>query len=135
MKKIKVAIAVAIMGLFVGIASACTTQADTVNSNLTKQADSFKIMRRIQFVNGITDKVLLTIEGLCSLKIKTKSVDVTCKVPETTEGQVDGFLRHTFTKADNVFAVSEQMYGANVSSTHYTFIVRPGSLVPDVDVQ
>src|SRR5690606_1943731 len=65
----------AVLGL-----SACTTEADTVNHNLDKDAESFKIVRRIQFVNGITDRELLLIEGRCSLEYHTKKIDVTCKV-------------------------------------------------------
>jgi hypothetical protein len=57
--------------LFVGIMSivalaGCTTEADTVSENLSKSADSFEVQRRVVFFNGITDKYLLTVEGLCT---------------------------------------------------------------------
>ncbi|HHL0974814.1 TPA: hypothetical protein ACQUHP_006642, partial [Bacillus cereus] len=45
----------------------CSTEADTVSQNLSKSADSFEVQRRVVFFNGITDKYLLSIEGLCAL--------------------------------------------------------------------
>lgn len=110
--------------------TACTTEADTVNANLDKEAESFKIVRRIQFINGITDKELLVIEGRCSLEYHTKKIDVTCKV----DGEKQAYKRHTLVRSDNVFAVSEQMLEAEVDPNHYKFIVRPQTLIPDVDV-
>jgi Cu/Ag efflux pump CusA len=108
--------------------AACGTEADTVNHNLDKDAETFKIDRRIQFVNGITGQILLTIEGRCSNEYSGPKVDVTCKV--------DGkYLRHTFTKADNVFAVSQQLEAAEVDPNHYKFVFRPQTILPDVDVQ
>jgi hypothetical protein len=42
--------------------------ADTASWNISQDSDNFKVTRRVTFVNGITDKYLLTIEGLCSIK-------------------------------------------------------------------
>lgn len=128
MKKILAAL-VAALFIVTGL-SACTTEADTVNANLDKEAESFKIVRRIQFINGITDKELLVIEGRCSLEYHTKKIDVTCKV----DGEKQAYKRHTLVRSDNVFAVSEQMLEAEVDPNHYKFIVRPQTLIPDVDV-
>ena len=47
--------------------TACDSEAETTSSNLSQAADNFEVTRRITFVNGITDKYLLTIEGLCSI--------------------------------------------------------------------
>ena len=60
--------------------TACT-EADTVSNNLSKAADSFEVQRRVVFFNGITDKYLLTIEGLCSLGNSNTvgRLNVTCK--------------------------------------------------------
>lgn len=52
--------------IFITLAG-CTSEADTASYNLSKSADTFEVQRRIVFFNGITDKYLLTIEGLCSL--------------------------------------------------------------------
>jgi acyl-coenzyme A thioesterase PaaI-like protein len=77
--KIRTATIAAVLLSSVGLA-ACSTEADTVNKNLDKDAEKFKIERRIQFVNGITGQILLTIEGRCSNEYDGPKVDVTCKV-------------------------------------------------------
>lgn len=65
---------VAITALSLG---ACTP-AQTASYNLSNDSDNFRVMRRVVFVNGITDKYLLSIEGLCSIT-KDAQLEVTCK--------------------------------------------------------
>jgi hypothetical protein len=120
------ALITALLGLV--LLSSCTTQADSVNHNLDKEAESFRIARNISFVNGITDQEMLRVTGFCSLEYEKLKIDVTCKVD-------DKFLRHTLAKSDNVFVVSEQIEGANVSDTRYKFVIRPGALIPDLELQ
>lgn len=108
---------------------ACT-EADTVNHNISKSADSFEVNRRIVFFNGITDKYLLTIEGLCSLDVSDhKTLRVTCKTGE------DEYKRHYLGLSDNVSYFVEQVDGARVDPFHYRVIFRPESIVPDIDLQ
>ncbi|WP_228821290.1 beta-sandwich lipoprotein [Nocardia farcinica] len=47
--------------------TSCSTDADVVSENISKAADQFEISRRVVFVNGITDKYLLSIEGRCNI--------------------------------------------------------------------
>lgn len=73
-----------IVMLFVGFVAIISmvgcTDADTVSKNLSKSADSFEVQRRVVFFNGITDKYLLTVEGLCALDTDSeKKLTVTCK--------------------------------------------------------
>jgi hypothetical protein len=72
--------------LFVGaslvfVLSSCT-DADTVSHNISKEADFFKIERRVIFYNGITGEYMLSIEGRCSLgnQDPVGKLSVTCKV-------------------------------------------------------
>src|SRR5690625_1168803 len=108
---------------------ACT-EAETVNYNITKSADSFEVERRIVFFNGITDKYLLTIEGFCSLDIEDKdTLRVTCKTNE------DEYKRHYLGLSDNVSYFVEQIESADVDPFHYRVIFRPESIVPEIDIQ
>lgn len=108
---------------------ACT-EADTVNQNISKAADSFEVNRRIVFFNGITDKYLLTIEGLCSLDVRGNgTLRVTCKTED------DDYKRHYLGLSDNVSYFVEQIDGANVDPFHYRVIFRPESIIPDIDIQ
>jgi hypothetical protein len=114
--------------LLIGGLAACSTEADTVNKNLSKEAESFKVQRRIVFVNGITDKYLLSIEGRCSIENDGSKVDVICKVG-------DKYKRNTLGLSDNVTYVSEQLELADVDPNHYKVIFRPQTIVPDIDFQ
>lgn len=108
---------------------ACT-EADTVNHNISKAADSFEVYRRVVFFNGITDKYLLTIEGLCSLNVDDdNTLRVTCKTGE------DEYKRHYLGLSDNVSYFAEQVEGANVDPFHYRVIFRPETILPDIDIQ
>jgi hypothetical protein len=57
--------AAATLAVALGI-SGCTSAADTANHNLSRAAENFEVPRRIVGINGITDKVLFTVEGFCS---------------------------------------------------------------------
>lgn len=123
MKKLVILIA---MSLFL---TACT-EADTVNHNIDKSADSFEVQRRIVFFNGITDKYLLTVEGLCSIDPQNDNrLRVTCKTDK------DEYKRHYLGLSDNVSYFVEQMGAVEADPFRYRVIFRPESIIPDVDIQ
>lgn len=108
--------------------------ADTASRNLSQASDNFEVNRRITFVNGITDKYLLTIEGLCSINDSDDDnskgqLEVTCKVGDNS------YKKHFLGLSDNVTYVVEQLDAATVDAYHYRIIYRPETLVPDVDLQ
>lgn len=106
--------------------TACTADSDVASKNLSKDADNFKILRRVVFVNGITDKYLLSIEGYCSIVDADGQLEVTCKVG-------DGFKKHFLGLSDNVTYFIEQMDATGVSTSHYKVIFKPSVIVPDIE--
>jgi hypothetical protein len=109
---------------------AACSEADTVSENLSKSADNFQVQRRVVFFNGITDKYLLTVEGLCSLNTDSaKKITVTCKVGE---GQ---YKKHYLGLSDNVSYFVEQTDAKYEDAYHYKVIFRPETIVPDIDLQ
>lgn len=108
--------------------SACGNDADVASKNLSKAADNFEIQRRVVFFNGITDKYLLSIEGLCSIKEDGPQLEVTCKTP-------DGYKKHFLGLSDNVSYFVEQGKSASVSTTHYRIVFKPSVIVPDIDLR
>lgn len=123
-------IATIVAGLTVLGLSACTTEAESVNENLSKDADNFKVARKITFVNGITDKVILEAQGLCSVDPgDANRMFVTCR---DDHGK---YVRHSLGKSDNVFWFVEQLEATNTSTSAYRFVVRPESLIPEVSVE
>lgn len=108
--------------------AACSSSADVASHNLSQQADNFEVPRRIVFINGITDKYLLTIEGYCSLGNSDKAgeLTVTCKVG-------GGYKKDFLGLSDNVTYLVEQLDPKNVSIDTYEVNFKPQSLVPDIE--
>lgn len=127
MKKIFGCVAVVAAALSLGACSA----ADTASRNISYDSDNFKVMRRVVFVNGITDKYLLSIEGLCSITKdkEDQQLEVTCK---TGEGE---FKKHYLGISDNVTYFVEQMDASSVDTFHYKVVFRPETILPDIDMQ
>lgn len=109
---------------------ACSA-ADTASRNISYDSDNFKVMRRVVFVNGITDKYLPSIEGLCSITKDKEDLqlEVTCK---TGEGK---FKKHYLGISDNVTYFVEQMDASSVDTFHYKVAFRPEMILPDIDIQ
>lgn len=130
MKLRKVAVgAVAALTLALG-ATACTSEADTASSNVSKAADHFQVNRRITVINGITDKYLMVITGACSINIDDpKNLVVTCKTGPSEYKKFYAGL------SDNVTYTVEQGRPIKVSGYHYKVVFRPSEIIPDVDFQ
>lgn len=113
--------------------SSCGSDADIAASNLSKAAEQFEVNRRIVFFNGITDKYLLEIQGLCSVESGESalggSLEVTCKVGPSE------FKKHFLGLSDNVSYLVEQIDGATVSAYRYKVIFKPDQIVPDIDLK
>ena len=110
----------------------CTdSDADVAAKNISKAAEQFEVYRRITFINGITDKYILVIEGRCSLESSNSalggSLEVTCKLPNGT------FKKAFFGLSDNVTYLVEQPEGIDVSTTRYRVIFKPEAIVPNFD--
>jgi hypothetical protein len=121
-------------GLFAAIGlvilAGCDRPADVASRNISFAADSFQVMRRIVFFNGITDTYLMTIEGLCSLGNydKPHEISVTCKTAQ------DSYKKHFLGLSDNVTYFAEQIEDAKVSTYHYKVVFRPQTIVPDISI-
>lgn len=115
----------------VAIILAGCTEADRVSDNLSTSADSFEVQRKIVFFNGITDRDLLLVEGLCSIGNGDTELrmSVTCKVGENE------YKKHYLGLSDNVSFFAEQLDAKKEDPFHYRVIIRPEALIPDIDLQ
>lgn len=111
------------------VLSGCDTAANTANENLSKAADNFEVPRRIVGINAITDKVLFTVEGFCSITPADNKLDVICKTDKN--GTVE---RTTLGLSDNVTFVSTQLSGVKVDLFRPRVIFRPETIIPNVDL-
>lgn len=128
MKKI---IGPAVAAVAASLSLAACNAAETASRNISYDSDNFKVMRRIVFVNGITDKYLLEIEGLCSITKdkEDNQLEVTCKTGDSE------YKKHYLGISDNVTYFVEQMDGSDVDTFHYKVAFRPEAILPDIDLQ
>lgn len=137
MKRSTKVTALAVAGLSVLGLAGCSTEADTTSYNLSQEAEKFQIDRRIVFINGITDKYLLEIEGKCNIEtgdsMAAGTLEVVCKVEEGSG--TASYKKHFLGLSDNVTFVVEQVSGSQVDPYHYTVNFRPETIIPDIDLQ
>ena len=123
------ALALAVVAAAGTVLAGCSTDADVVNRNISQDADNFKVPRRVTFINGITDKYLLTVEGYCSVDSGNPAqLTVTC-------AQNGGYIRNYLGRSDNVTWTVEQLNPAKVSPNFYRVTFKPESLIPDPELR
>jgi hypothetical protein len=120
-------LAAAVLALTAAGLTACSSDAAVVSQNLSTDADQYKINRRVVFFNGITDKYLLEIDGLCSVTDANRQLEVTCKVG------ADQYKKHLLGLSDNVSYFVEQLDPATADPYHYKVIFKPETIVPDIE--
>ncbi len=114
--------------LVLSIALVGCQDADVVSSNLSKEADNFRIYRRVVFYNSITNDYLLEIIGYASIEADTtdNQVEVTVK---TGDNQ---YLKHYLGLSDNVTYIVEQLEAASVSEYRYQITYKPEVIIPTI---
>jgi hypothetical protein len=103
-----------------------STDAAVASKNLSKAAENFEVMRRVVFMNGITDTYMLEIIGYCSIEDRINLLAVTCMTDES-------FKKHYLGLSDNVTYFVEQMEPSKVSRSHYRVTFKPQAIIPDID--
>ena len=111
--------------LLISFLTGCT-DAETVSYNLSKEADSFEVKRRITFINLRTDTYLFSITGCCSIEEdqEDKQLEVTCKIGE------DKYQKHFLKETTEVTYIVEQLEYNEVSKYNYEILFRPEAIVP-----
>ncbi len=104
------------------------TSADTVSYNISREADEFKVKRRIVFVNLRTNDYLLEITGNCSVKGGESSgnneLEVICKIGD------EKYQKHFLHIADETTYTVEQLEYSDVSRYDYEIVFRPEAIIP-----
>ena len=113
--------------LILPLLAACEDDAQIASRNVSKAADNFEVMRRVVFMNGITDTYLLEIVGRCSIEDQVTQLEVICKVG------FGSYKKHFLGLSDNVTYFAEQLEASDVSAYHYRVTFKPQTIVPDID--
>lgn len=121
MKKIYILIILILILIITGC-----TDAEVVSNNISKEADSFRVKRRITFINLRSDSYLFSIIGNCSIKEDKddKQLEVTCKIGE------DSYQKHFLKETTEVTYIVEQLNYSEVSKYDYEIIFKPESIIP-----
>ncbi|AZF95864.1 hypothetical protein SEA_OLICIOUS_77 [Streptomyces phage Olicious] len=123
----KCAAAVAAVIMLAAGTAACSDDSEVVSENLSKAADNFEVNRRIVMFNGITDKYLMEIVGVCSITDEGNQLEVVCKVGK---GE---YKKHFLGLSDNVSYFVEQGEPVKASAMHYRVTFKPQQILPDFD--
>lgn len=109
--------------------TACTSEADTVSDNLSKDADNYKVERQIVFYNGITGEYVAEVTGRCAIGNDDSSgkLSYTCKVADDT------YIKNYLGLSDNVTWFALQVDPVKSDPYHYKVVFRPETIVPDVE--
>ena len=104
----------------------CST-ADTVNHNLSKEANEFNVYRRITVTNARTDTIMLQAEGYMSLANNASNeLVVTVKTGEDT------YFKDYIYLNDWTCYVMEQIEPNSTDKYHYELVFYPERLIPDI---
>jgi len=111
----------------------CMSDADTVSDNISTAAEQFEVERRIVAVNGITDAIMLEIEGRCSVETADSglngSLEITCKIGPNE------YTKHFVGLSDNVSYVVQQLGTSDASVYHHRVLIKPENLLPEFDYE
>ena len=90
------------------------SEADKVNSNLSKEADYFNCERRVTVYNARTDLIILNIEGYMSISNNSHNeLVVTCKVGK------DEYKKNYVYLNDYTMYIVEDVTGTHTDPYHY----------------
>lgn len=124
MKNIKNIALVGFLGLSTLIGLSACTQADKVSQNVSNAADNFSVRRRVTIINTRTDKIELTAEGLVSVKIDDKQLDIIAKIGK------DKYKKDIVNLTGNNMYTVTQLEDSNVDPYKYEITWLPQSVVP-----
>lgn len=124
MKKILLLLLVLVLCL--GCLTGCIVrEADRVNYNVSKEADSFNVARRLTVFNIRTDTVLMQMTGRFALK--NNSTNELCVIVEVEKGI---YQKHFVYLNDYTMYTVEDLSGTAVSPYAYEMEFLPQTLIP-----
>lgn len=120
----KILIGLAVLCLITGCAF--ERDSDIASYNVSKEADSFRVKRRIVFVNLRTGEYLFVLTGNCSIETDgdDNQLEVICKVGE------DKYQKHFLYLSNETTYTIEQLDYSEVSKYDYEIVFKPESIVP-----
>lgn len=125
-KIIEIIAIIIILAIMILTLTGCSTSAETVSYNLSREADEFKVKRRIVFINLRSDTYLFELVGNCSIETDNSDnqLEITCRIGENK------YQKHFLYLTDEVTYTVEQLEYNDVSRYDYEFVFRPEAIIP-----
>ena len=105
------------------------SEADKVNSNLSKQADYFECERRVTVYNARTDTIILGCEGYLSI-----SNNANDELIVTVKTGPNEYKKNYIYLNDYTLYVVEDITGTHTDPYHYKMYYHT-EILPDIDVK
>lgn len=105
--------------------------ADIVSSNLSHDADNFKVQRRITFINTVSDEVLYTVEGNMAIAADTEDNQLEI----TAQTGSDQFQKHFLGLSPTTVYIVEQKEWQDTNKYQFKITLKPSAVIPDVEVK
>ena len=111
------------------VLTACTPESQVVSENISKEADSFNVQRKITVLNTRTDKFMFYAEGRCSVERDNGWLVAICR------HAADEYRKHLIGPATDAFPSVEQLAPIDVSRYHTLIVVKPEGIIPDFQLR
>lgn len=121
-----------VMALGLAMFTGCDVRdADVASNNISQDADNFKVLRRVTFLNTVTDEVLFTVEGNFSIKADTSDNQLEI-VARTGD---DEFQKHFLGLSPTTVYIVEQLEWVETNKYNFKITIKPSTLIPDVELR
>ncbi len=121
-----------LLTLFMGITLvAGCNDAEVVSNNLSKDADNFKVQRRITFINTVSDEVLYTVEGNMAIVADTEDNQLEI----TAQTGSNQFQKHFLGLSPTTVYIVEQLEWQDVNKYQFKITLKPSAIIPEVEVR
>ena len=119
-------IAAVLITIIMGLSFTACNPAQTATNNLVKDAESFKLYRRVTVINNQTDKVIYEVEGFLNFE---NEVDGDLSI--VMETGKNTYYRHVIHINDRTTFLVEQLDGSTFSP--YSYKIRIYAAYPDIE--
>lgn len=111
--------------------SGCARDSEIASQNISNDADNFKVLRKITFINTVSGEVLYTVEGNMSIKADTadNQLEITAKTGK------DKFQKHILGLSPRTVYIVQQQEWQEANQYNFQITWKPSALVPDVEIR
>lgn len=128
-KPVFAALTLTAVALATPLLTGCTPESDVVSENISKEADSFNVQRKITVLNTRTDKFMFYAEGRCSVERDNGWLLAVCR------HSADNYRKHLIGPATDAFPLVEQLAPIDASRYHTLIVMRPEGIIPDIQLR